>query len=72
MHCKATYSMVTAHDHTTTTPHTAIPQFEPSNMVSAALCVTTVVVCVVTQDDQAVACYPWGVGAYRPSALWRP
>ena len=52
--------------------HTAIVQFEPSNMVSAALCVTTVVVCVVTQDDQAVACYPWGVGAYRPSALWRP
>eukprot|EP00966_Prymnesium_polylepis_P131987 3052353-Prymnesium_polylepis.1 len=52
--------------------HTAIPQFEPSNMVSAVLCVTTVVVCVVTQDDQAVACYPWGVGAYWPSAPWRP
>ena len=38
------------------------PQFEPSNMVLAALCVTMVVVCVVAQGEQAVACNPrtWG------------
>ena len=51
-------------------PHAAIPQFEPSNMVSAALCVTTVVVCVVAQGEQAVACNPrtWGILAQCPMA----
>ena len=61
--------MVTAHHHTAHR-HTAIRTVKYG--VGGAVCdYGGGVVCVVTPGDQAVACYPWGVGAYWTSAPWR-